>query len=189
MARLNIPDPATIPEDVTEFLARFPPDALFETLTHAPTIIQQFIGLAQALYAALELPVRSRELAILTVAASTQCAFVAAQHGPLSEQAGVDEQTRLLIQKGDHTNPALSEHDRAIVEFAAEIVNRNQVSDPVFAAARRFLSDREIVELMHLCGYYWTLSRICNFLDVDLTQLYAQVTVAGFPAGGSPSAE
>ena len=29
-------------------------------------------------------------------------------------------------------------------------------------------------------GYYWTLSRLCTVLQVDLTSLYAEVTVDGF---------
>jgi AhpD family alkylhydroperoxidase len=187
MTRLNAPDPAAIPDDVAEFLAKFPPDTLFATLTHSPTTIQPFIGLAQALYTSLKLPVRSRELAILTVAATTQCDFVAAQHVPISEQAGVNEETRRLIWNGDYTSPALSDHDRAIIEFAAEIVTRPQTSDTVFTSARQFLSEREVVELLHLCGYYWTLSRVCTVLEVDLTQLYAHVSADGFPTGGSPS--
>jgi hypothetical protein len=53
--------------------------------------------------------------------------------------------------------------------------------------ARQFLFQCEVVELLHLCGYYWTFSRVCAVLEVDLTQLYAQVSVDGFSAGGSPS--
>jgi len=190
MARLNAPDPATIPGDVGEFLATFPPDTLFQMLTHSPSTVQPFIALAQALYTSLELPVRARELAILTVAENTRCEFVATQHVPISERAGVNEQTRQVIRNRDWTSPALSEHDRAIIQFAAEIVTQPQMSNPVFTSARQFLSDREIVELLHLCGYYWTLSRVCTVLEVDLTQLYAQVSVAGFAAGdGSPSDE
>jgi alkylhydroperoxidase family enzyme len=184
MARLNAPDPATIPDDLGQFLAKFPPDTLFTMLTHSPTTIQPFIGLAQALYGALELPIRSRELAILTVAATAQCDFVAAQHVPISEQAGVSEEVRLLINNGDYGNPALSEHDRAIIQFAAELVTQSRMSDETFTSARKFVSEREVVELLQLCGYYWTLSRVCTVLDVDITQLYAQVTVDGFPAGG-----
>jgi len=184
MARLHAPDPDTIPGDVGEFLAKFPPDTLFTMLTHSPTTIQPFITLAQALYTSLELPARTRELTILTVAENTRCEFVATQHESISERAGVREEIRQVIRNRDWTSPALSEHDRAIIRFAAEIVTQPQVSDTVFTSARRFLPDRHIVELLHLCGYYWTLSRVCTVLEVDLTQLYGQVSVAGFPTGG-----
>ncbi|HEY4018003.1 MAG TPA: hypothetical protein VGM75_04920 [Pseudonocardiaceae bacterium] len=185
MARLNAPDPATIPEELGEFLAKFPPDELFTMLTHSPSTIQPFMGLAQALYTGLTLPARSRELAILTVAAATRSEFVAAQHGPISEQAGVHEDTRRLIQNQEYTSPVLSEQDRTIIRFAAAIVTPTPMSDTVFNAARQLLTEREIVELLHLCGYYWTLSRICTILRVDLTQMYANVSVDGFPAGAA----
>jgi alkylhydroperoxidase family enzyme len=188
MARLQNPGPNKIPEDVGDFLAKFPPDTMFKMLSHSPSTIQPFIRLAQALYTSLELPVRSRELAILTLAETVQCEFVFAQHVPISEEAGVDEKIRQLIRNRDHANPALSGHDRAIIQFAAEIVTRPCVSDTIFSTARQFLSEREIVELLHLCGYYWTFSRVCTVLEVDLTQMYAQVSVEGFPAGNGNSA-
>lgn len=151
-------------------------------LTHSPSTIQPFMGLAQALYTGLTLPARSRELAVLTVAASPRSEFVAVQHVPISEQAGVNEDTRRLIQNQDFSSPALSEQDRAIIRFAAAIVPPAPMSDTVFNPARRFVSEREIVELLHLCGYYWTLSRICTVLQIDLTPMYANVSVAGFPS-------
>jgi alkylhydroperoxidase family enzyme len=187
MARLQDPDPTKIPEDVRDFLAKFPPDTMFKMLAHSPSTIQPFIRLAQTLYTSLELPVRSRELAILTVAEAVQCEFVFAQHVPISEKAGVDEEIRQLIRNRDHANPALSEHDRAIIQFAAEIVARSQVPDAIFSLARKFLSEREVVELLHLCGYYWTFSRVCTVLEVDLTQMYAQASVEGFPSGDGVS--
>ncbi|WP_019063418.1 hypothetical protein [Streptomyces prunicolor] len=87
----------------------------------------------------------------------------------------MDDATRELIKNRDHTNPALSKHDRAVIRFAAEVVAGPRVSDEVFAAAGEFLSARELVELLHLCGYYWTFSRLCTVLDVQLTQMYAQL--------------
>jgi alkylhydroperoxidase family enzyme len=53
------------------------------------------------------------------------------------------------------------------------------MSDEVFASARKFLSDREIVELLQVCGYYWTLSRLCTVLQVETTQMYDEISVEG----------
>ena len=38
---------------------------------------------------------------------------------------------------------------------------------------RAVLSEREIVEILQVIGYYWTLSRMSTVLDVHTTQLYA----------------
>lgn len=183
MTRLQAPGPAAVPEDLREFLAQFPPDEMFTMLTHSPTTVKPFIGLAQALYTSLDLPVRDRELAILTLADAVGGEFVFAQHVPISEKAGIDDKLRQAIRDRDHENPALNDHDRAVVGFTAELATAQPVSDATFAALRRFLPDREVVELLHVCGYYWTLSRLCTVLQVDLTRLYAEVTVEGFNDG------
>lgn len=171
MTRLQAPDPAAIPEDVSTFLAQFPPDEMFTMLTLSPSTVKPFIGLAQALYTSLDLPIRARELAILTLADAVGGEFVFAQHVPISQKAGIGEELRQAIRDHDHQNPALSDYDRAIVRFTTELATAQPVSDPTFSALRRFLSDREVVELLHVCGYYWTLSRLCTVLRVDLTQL------------------
>jgi alkylhydroperoxidase family enzyme len=62
-------------------------------------------------------------LAILTVAEGVRCDFVVAQHVPISRDAGVDDATRELIKNGDHTDPALSKRDRAVIQFAARSRN------------------------------------------------------------------
>jgi alkylhydroperoxidase family enzyme len=180
VTRLQAPDPATTPEDVRTFLAQFPPDGMFTMLAHSPSTVQPFLGLAQALYTSLDLPVRDRELAILTLADAVGSEFVFAQHVPISETAGIDEKLRRAIRDHDHQNPALSDRDRAIVLFTAELVTAEPVSDATFTGLRRHLSEREVVELLHVCGYYWTLSRLCTVLQVNLTQLYSDVSVEGF---------
>jgi alkylhydroperoxidase family enzyme len=183
VTRLQAPDPAAVPEDLREFLAQFPPDEMFSMLTHSPTTVKAFIGLAQALYTSLDLPVRDRELAILTLADAVGGEFVFAQHVPISEKAGIDDMLRQAIRDRDHEDAALTDHDRAIVRFTAELATARPVSEEAFTALRQYLSERDVVELLHVCGYYWTLSRMCTVLQVDPTQLYAEVTVEGFNDG------
>lgn len=96
----------------------------------------------------------------------------------------MDQQIRQLIRNRDYPDPALSEQDRTIVQFAAEVVARPQLSDALFASTRQFLSEREVVELLQVCGYYWMFSRICNVLEVEVTQTYAEIFGTGWPADG-----
>jgi alkylhydroperoxidase family enzyme len=181
MPRLKNPDPHSIPDDVARFLATLPPDAMFTTLSHSPATVQPLLGLARALYTSLELPARTRELAILTLAAHTESAFVWTQHEPISEAAGVTDTTRKLIRDHDHTHPALSEPDQAVLQFTASVVTGPHVSDELFTALRSVLSEREIVELLHVIGYYWTLSRISTVLQIEATHLYAREYGSSWP--------
>jgi alkylhydroperoxidase family enzyme len=134
--------------------------------------VKPFIQLARAQFTSLELPARSRELVILTVAQYTGSEFVAAQHNPISETAGVDELTRQLIRDGQVDSPGLSPSDRALLRFTAEVLKRPRVSNEVFAQAQELLTDRRLVEVLQVIGYYWTFCRISTVLDVEVTKIY-----------------
>jgi AhpD family alkylhydroperoxidase len=170
--RLPEPDPGALPADIREFLAGFPPDPMVAMLTHSVSTVRPFIQLAQLLYTALQLPARTRELAILTVAAAVHCDFEFAQHEPISAAAGVSDKIREIIRAGDYASAGLTEPDRAIISLAAAVVSGPQVPDALLAAARAVLSDRELVELLQVVGYYWTFGRVCTVLDVPLTEVY-----------------
>jgi AhpD family alkylhydroperoxidase len=172
MPRLADPDPASIPEDVREFLTSLPPDPMVRMLSHSAGTVKPFIQLAKAQFASLVLPARSRELVILTVAEYIACTFEAAQHKPIALAAGVEERTLQLIRDRQLDSPELSPADRALVRLAAEVVQQPRVPDETFQQAREFLTDRELVEVLQVTGYYWTFGRISTVLDVEVTRVY-----------------
>jgi alkylhydroperoxidase family enzyme len=181
MPRLADPDPASIPEDVREFLASLPPDPMVKMLSHSAGTVKPFVQLARAQFTALELPARSRELVILTVAEYTTSTFVAAQHDPIALGSGVGERTRQLIRDRQLDSPELSPADRALICLTAEVVRRPRVSDEVFRQAREFLTDRELVEVLQVTGYYWTFGRISTVLDVEVTKVYGDEPLLDTP--------
>jgi alkylhydroperoxidase family enzyme len=181
MPRLTDPDPASFPEEVREFLTSLPPDPMVKMLSHSAGTVKPFIQLARAQFTSLELPPRSRELVILTVAEYTGSTFVVAQHNPMSQAAGVEERTRQLIRDRQLDSPELSPSDRALLRFTAEVVQRPSVSGEIFEQAREFLTDRELVEVLQVAGYYWTFSRISTVLDVEVTKVYGGEPVLDTP--------
>lgn len=172
MPRLPDPDPASFPDDVAAFLGKLPPDPMVKMMSLSTGTVKPFVEFARTLFTALQLPDRARELVILTVAAHTDCAFEAAQHEPMAAAAGVDERTRQLVRDRQIDSSDLSEADRALIRFTAEVVKQPRVPDEVFTEARRFLSDRELVEVLQVAGYYWSFGRIATVLDVEVTQVY-----------------
>ncbi|MER7888849.1 carboxymuconolactone decarboxylase family protein [Micromonospora sp. NPDC094482] len=185
MPRLADPDPKNVPDDVRDFLSALPPDPLVKMLTHSVGTVALFIQLAKAQFTSLELPARSRELVILTVAEWAECEFVAAQHRPMSEAAGVDQRTREIISSRQVASPELSPYDRALIRFTAEVVRRPRVPDDLFDQLRQVVSEREIVEVLQVIGYYWSFARVCTVLNVELTKVYGdEQTMAGDADGG-----
>ena len=181
MPRLADPDPASIPEEVREFLASMPPDPMVKMLSHSAGTVKPFVQLARAQFTALDLPARSRELVILTVAEYTASTFVAAQHDPLALAAGVGERVRQLIRDRQLDSPELSPADRALICLTAEVVQRPRVPDEVLQQARKFLTDRQLVEVLQVTGYYWTFGRISTVLDVKVTRVYGDEPLLDTP--------
>jgi alkylhydroperoxidase family enzyme len=48
------------------------------------------------------------------------------------------------------------------------VLDRPDASETDVAAARRHFSDREIVEILQLAGFYWGLGRLCTVLDLEI---------------------
>ena len=123
-----------------------------------------FILQGQAQCTGLELRPRDRELVILTTAAVTKPEYEFVQHVPISQAADVDPAIREAI----HRQELDSAHDRAVVAFAATVVNSPFVSDDVFAAVHAELSAREIVEALQVIGFYWAFGRVATVLQVEI---------------------
>jgi alkylhydroperoxidase family enzyme len=181
MPRLADPDPTSFPEDVRELLTSLPPDPMVKMMSLSAGTVKPFVQLARAQFTSLELPARSRELVILTVAEYTASTFVAAQHDPIALAAGVGERTRQLIRDRQLDSPELSPADRALICLTAEVVQRPRVSDEVFQQTRKFLTDRELVEVLQVTGYYWTFGRISTVLDVEVTNVYGDEPLLDTP--------
>ncbi|WP_121715815.1 carboxymuconolactone decarboxylase family protein [Streptomyces sp. E5N91] len=181
MPRLTDPDTASYPDDVRALLTSLPPDPMVRMLSHSAGTVKPFVQLAKALSTSLTLPARSRELVILAVAEYTGSPFVAAQHTPMAQTAGVEERTRQLIRDRRLDAPELSPADRALLRFTAQVVRQPRVDDEVFEQARAFLTDRELVEVLQLVGYYWSFGRVSTTLDVEVTKIYGDQPVLNAP--------
>ncbi|WP_433382190.1 carboxymuconolactone decarboxylase family protein [Actinoplanes sp. CA-142083] len=172
MARLGDPDPATFTDQVRELVAASPPDEMIKVLSHGVGTMDLFVKMARTQFSDLELPGRSREMVILTVAVYTDCSFELAQHEPMARDNGVEDRLQQLIRARWIDSPELSDHDRTLLRFTVEVLRSTTVSDELFGAVRGILSEREIVEVLQVIGYYWTFGRIITVLDVQLTEVY-----------------
>ena len=185
MAQLSYPDPAEIPQPLAGTLAAMPSVAAIDMLAHSPVLAEHFLRLAHAQFAALELSDRARELVILSVAAKGRCEFEYQQHIPISAAAGVDPSLRQSIWEQTIDPATLPDADSVLIGFVTDVLKRPRVSARRFAALQRFYPPRQIVEILHLIGFYWGLGRICTVLDIEIqtpTTLDAFEAVANLSA-------
>jgi hypothetical protein len=78
-------------------------------------------------------------------------------------------------------SPELSPSDRALLGFAADAVQRPRMRDEVFEQGHKFLTERELVEVLQVVGYYWSFGRISTVLDVEVTKVYSDEPVLDTP--------
>ncbi|MHB8689974.1 MAG: carboxymuconolactone decarboxylase family protein [Solirubrobacteraceae bacterium] len=168
MALLPYPDRDTLPTELAQLLGEMPRHAPIEMLAHSPQVAQQFLRLAQAQFTTLELSLYNRELVILTVAAFVGCEYEYSQHIPISAAAGVDPSVRQPIWSSSVHESQLADGDRALLAFVDAVLRSPRIGDSQLVDVREHFSDREIVEMLQLIGFYWGLGRLCTVLDLEI---------------------
>jgi 4-carboxymuconolactone decarboxylase len=151
--------PADLPEDlpVRNNLVR-------ATFTN-PEMHRGFASLSGRVHSASHLPARTRELVVLRVAGMLGATYETQQHEMAARHAGVTDVEIESLRSGDLTGFAGAE--RAALAFAAAVEDR-RVDDAIWAQAREYFSDADLVDLTLLAGFYGLASRFVLALDVDL---------------------
>jgi len=148
-------------------------DGPFNVLLRSPEMgdfAQQFGASMRFL---TSMPTKLRELAIILTARHWTSQFEWQAHSRAAAQAGLDPAIITAIAEG--RRPAkLAPEEAVIYNFVTELLDTKQVSDPTFAAARQQLTERGVVDLLGLMGWY---QMVAMMLNVDRYPL---------PDGGQP---
>ncbi|HVZ45251.1 MAG TPA: carboxymuconolactone decarboxylase family protein [Ramlibacter sp.] len=111
------------------------------------------------------LPPRLNELAILVVARHWDSDFEWHAHCAAALDAGLAREVVDGVNAG-HT-PAGMRADEAIVfEVATELQSRHRLSDATFERARSVLGERQLIDLVGVCGYYTLVAMMLATADV-----------------------
>jgi alkylhydroperoxidase family enzyme len=168
MAKIPFPNRGDAPADLSVMLDQMPAMAPVDMLAHSPALARQFLLLAQAQFTTVELTARHREILILTVAAHAQCEYEYRQHIPISQASGVSPTLREAIWTGNLDTDEIDSQDHALIEFVRDVLLSPSVPEPTMAAIQSNFSAREIVEILHLTGFYWGFGRLCTVLDIEI---------------------
>lgn len=104
-----------------------------------------------------ELPARTRELAILTVAATVRSQFEWWSHERAALAAGVSAAQLQQLLDGEVPDD-LDDRDRAVVAATALLARDRRLSDDDYAEAQRVLGRADLAALTWLVGYYGMLA-------------------------------
>jgi len=147
----------------------------YRVVANSPGVARNAIRLGNSLFRKTELSSRLRELAIMRIAKICGCEYEWVQHVPLALQSGLN-QVQLDIIGSWNESEAFSDEERAILSYVDEVEKNIRVPDNIFQTLRRYLDDRQIVELTLAIGWWGMLSRLFVPLEVELDEQSASST-------------
>jgi alkylhydroperoxidase family enzyme len=141
---------------------------VFTMWAHSVNTIELVIKLGAAQFAKLELPRSIRELVTLFGGRANSADYEWFQHVALSKAAGVTDVQLAALEHTELDPAVFNPEELAALRLAEAVLAGPKVSDTVFDSARKYYSDRQLVELVALVGYYWMLGRVATVFQVDL---------------------
>jgi AhpD family alkylhydroperoxidase len=135
----------------------------YEVALHAPGLARPMSELGAEIRYHSTLSDHDRELAIMTTAALTGCAFEWESHHSIALEAGVRPDALAHIR--GETIAELDAGESTIVDFVRQLHESASVDDASFAAAESALNSTGVVELASLVGYYTMLAYVMGAVD------------------------
>ncbi|HEX6557440.1 MAG TPA: carboxymuconolactone decarboxylase family protein [Ktedonobacteraceae bacterium] len=167
MARIPYPGPSYVSGVMHQLPERLQRTNIGRMLSYAPTTLTPYYTFSAALLDQLELEPNLRELTILRVAHLTEVQYAWTQHVVLAQLAGVSDEQITALQLGETGGAHFTTKEQLAMAFAGEVMRTPRLSDALFEHMRSHFSSREIVELLLVVGWYWTVGRLMTTLDIE----------------------
>lgn len=171
MARIPYPDPATLPEELRDYLARGNNMNILRMLSNAsPAVFEGFNHLSQGLMIRSPLDPVLREIAILRVGHLSKAAYEIYHHEAIGRAVGLTEEQLQAIARGD-CDATLTPAQQAVLRFADDVVLNVRASDATLAEVRKYVDDSGVVDLIMVVGCYMMVARLLETTGVEIDEL------------------
>jgi alkylhydroperoxidase family enzyme len=143
---------------------------IFRVMAHNTQLLRGWLRMATPLLVGgLTLSPRLREIAILRVAQVCGSEYEFAHHIRIAQQAGLTEDEIASLQNYDESDH-FSDLDRAVVRYTDAAANLDPNAPELARDLKRWLSDREILELSFCVGHWGMVARVLVPLEVELDE-------------------
>ena len=176
--RIKPLEPPYAPDIAAQFdriMRGAPPLVLFRVMAGNARAWEKFRG--GSLLDRGPLSLREREIVIDRTCALNKCEYEWGVHVAAFAQAAkfTAEQIHATVLGGADA-PCWSEAEQAMISAVDALHHRATLAEAEFAALKAHYDDAKILEIIQLCGFYRTVSYLCNALALPL-----EVTGARFP--------
>jgi len=143
---------------------------IFKVMAHSPRLMRNWLRMATPLLGnGLLLAPRLREIAILRVAQNARSEYEFGQHIPIARAAGLTDEEIGSLKDYEDTD-CFSDLERAVVRYV-DAVSPFATDAPDRARdLRRWLSDRELLELSFVIGHWTMVACVLVPLEVELDE-------------------
>jgi alkylhydroperoxidase family enzyme len=168
MSRIPYPDLAKASPEVRDMLGRLPsPANIFNMMAHAETLLKPMMKLGGAHLGKAKLDRLLRELCLLHAVKLEGGDYEWVQHVPIALDLGASQAQIDALALGEDDADCFSASEKAALRFTREVVLDVKASEAALTDVRKHLSDREIVELILMAGFYITLARLTETLGIE----------------------
>ncbi|WP_330292639.1 carboxymuconolactone decarboxylase family protein [Streptomyces sp. NBC_00576] len=138
---------------------------IWATLAHHEDALRRYLVFSNHVLGKNTLPLTSRELMILRIAARAQAAYEWDQHVRIARRAGLTDETILAAAGGAWEG--LDELDQVLLTATDSLVERQGVDDELWQRLAAHLSVEQIIDVLYTVGQYLTIASVINTLGVQ----------------------
>lgn len=183
MALIPYPDLDQISPEAKEMLRRLPaPANIFNMMAHAETCLKPVMKLGGTLLGKLELDPKLRELCLLQAVKVAGGEYEWLQHVPIALDLGASQAQIDALDRGQDQAACFDATEQAALTFTRELVASGKASQEALSSLRQRVSDRVVVELILMAGFYVMLARLTKTLGVENEPPIGAALVRGIEA-------
>ncbi|MEU0390351.1 carboxymuconolactone decarboxylase family protein [Streptomyces chartreusis] len=138
---------------------------IWATLAHHEDALRRYLVFSNHVLGKNTLPLTSRELMILRIAARAQAAYEWDQHVRIARRAGLADETILAAATG--TRDGLDELDQVLLTATDSLIDRQGVDDELWGRLTAHLSTEQVIDVLYTVGQYLTIATVINTLGVQ----------------------
>lgn len=167
LAPLSPPYAPDVQEQFDKVMRGAPPLLLFRVMAGQPRAWEKFRG--GSLLDRGPLSLREREIVIDRTCALNRCEYEWGVHvTAFAKAANLTEEEIRATVLDDAKAPCWSEAEQAMLAAVDALHLRSTLSEAEFSALKAHYEEAQILEIIQLCGFYRTVSYLCNALVLPL---------------------
>ncbi len=139
---------------------------------HSPEVAKAMFDVRRRVRYGSAIDQRLTELTIISTAREIDSQYIYTAHEPAARDAGLEQEIidivrfQVPLDQVVETD-GLGEREKAIIQFAREVINEEKVGSETFAKAIELFGNEGVMDLTGLIGYYDFVSMTVRAFDVQ----------------------